>query len=249
MPSERTRPRLVPSETRCPFCRAELTQDEGVECLECGTRHHPGCFAEHGECSTFGCASREAENHAGPGTDLRAQAALGVAHGRHGTNAEGFAWLRRGLSKDLVCSHCDASCANDPLVANCSCNTVMHVDCYEEVGSCQSPACKVGPVGPLRIISPADAIQRRRWNVGSSMRNLGMIFGVPLLLGWVLLAFDSSVTAGTLVLATAMSVLCALGFFCGSWLRRKPSAAPGTNRGEPATKLEPGCPKADNATS
>lgn len=214
-----------------------------MDCHGCGARHHPGCFAEHGRCSTFGCEAQNAERDAGPGDDLRAQVAVGFAHGRHGSNAEGFAWLGRGLSEQLECSHCQATCADAPLLAHCACNAVMHVDCYEAVGACRSPACALAPLGPLRIVSPGDAIRRRRWNVGSSLRNLGMIFGVPLLVCWALVALGGA-TAVTLVMVSVMSALCAFSFTYGTWLRRPLRAPEGStaHAGSPEgdTTHEPG---------
>ena len=59
-----TQPRLRPTEPqgslRCPYCRQDFVADEGVECASCRARHHPGCFEEHGSCSTHACGSQAA---------------------------------------------------------------------------------------------------------------------------------------------------------------------------------------------
>ena len=45
----------------CPYCRSELeAADPIVECADCGTRLHESCRKENGQCTTWGCNSRDA---------------------------------------------------------------------------------------------------------------------------------------------------------------------------------------------
>lgn len=50
---------LLDDEGVCPYCKAEISKDERVDCQDCKTTHHIECFSENQECSIFGCGSRE----------------------------------------------------------------------------------------------------------------------------------------------------------------------------------------------
>jgi TM2 domain-containing membrane protein YozV len=47
----------------CPYCRTEVGASEAdrLDCVACGTPHHPECFAENGGCTVFGCAKAPAD--------------------------------------------------------------------------------------------------------------------------------------------------------------------------------------------
>jgi len=57
-PVRKTRPRHEPELWRCPFCHEALTTESArTRCTSCGTRHHAGCWTEHGGCSVHACGS------------------------------------------------------------------------------------------------------------------------------------------------------------------------------------------------
>lgn len=57
-PARKTRPRHEPELWRCPFCHEALTAEAArTRCTSCGTRHHAGCWTEHGGCSVHACGS------------------------------------------------------------------------------------------------------------------------------------------------------------------------------------------------
>ena len=57
-PARKTRPRHEPELWRCPFCHEALTTESARTCCtSCGTRHHAGCWTEHGGCSVHACGS------------------------------------------------------------------------------------------------------------------------------------------------------------------------------------------------
>lgn len=57
-PARKTRPRHEPELWRCPFCHEALTTESArTRCTSCGTRHHAGCWTEHGGCSVHACGS------------------------------------------------------------------------------------------------------------------------------------------------------------------------------------------------
>lgn len=60
---------------RCPYCLADLAPEEAaVSCTLCLTRHHAGCYREHGRCTIFGCEGEEVTSDRGarlePGWEL-----------------------------------------------------------------------------------------------------------------------------------------------------------------------------------
>lgn len=59
-PVRKTRPRHEPDLWRCPFCHEALAAEAArTRCTSCGTRHHAGCWTEHGGCSVHACGSLE----------------------------------------------------------------------------------------------------------------------------------------------------------------------------------------------
>ncbi len=59
-PVRQTRPRHEPELWRCPFCHEALAAEAArTRCTSCGTRHHAGCWTEHGGCSVHACGSLE----------------------------------------------------------------------------------------------------------------------------------------------------------------------------------------------
>ena len=80
---------------RCPYCREEfLSVEDGIECTSCGARHHPGCFEEHGACSTHACGSQAAEAVNNPDDSLAARVQMASDWGASGSSLEGLRWFR-----------------------------------------------------------------------------------------------------------------------------------------------------------
>lgn len=53
-------------ELSCPFCRAEIREEEPLaRCEACYTPHHPSCFEENGGCALLGCENRSARTRSG----------------------------------------------------------------------------------------------------------------------------------------------------------------------------------------
>jgi hypothetical protein len=64
--------RVNNSPTRCPFCHEQVgVEDPARVCRDCLSRHHTGCWADHGSCSSCSCTqsleTAQAER-AGPGS-------------------------------------------------------------------------------------------------------------------------------------------------------------------------------------
>lgn len=211
------RSRSDAAEVRCPYCRERVASGQGIECSTCGARHHAGCFEEHGSCSTHACGSKAAGAVANPDDALGTQLRAGARWGETGSQAEGLRWLLRGIRPSLECRACGRSCADAALVARCGCNEVMHAECWEARGSCPGTICRTVP-RPVHVMSPAQALLSNRRDAGASLKNLGAIFGLPLLvvLG---LALSSGSQPGLVLLAGLATLLCAASFALGLWLR------------------------------
>ena len=42
----------------CQICGCERNTAEAVKCVKCRTHHHEDCFKYNGQCSTYGCGSK-----------------------------------------------------------------------------------------------------------------------------------------------------------------------------------------------
>lgn len=66
-PVRRTRPRYEPEQWRCPFCHEALAAEAArTRCTSCGTKHHAGCWTEHGGCSVHACGSLQGRTLGAP---------------------------------------------------------------------------------------------------------------------------------------------------------------------------------------
>ena len=134
------------------------------------------------------------------------------------SNAEGLRWLRQGIWPTFRCPSCGETCEGSPRVVRCGCNRIMHVECYEALGSCPGAGCEAWP-RPVSVLTPAMARRRNRVDTGASLRNLGLIFGVPMGAVFVLALLSGS-KRGLLLMSGFPALLLALSVALGQWLRR-----------------------------